>query len=86
MLRTRPSTPAARGIGELRLKRSNDLGVELSAGVAQQLLDRRVRRHGAPVRTVRRHRVEGVADGHDSSTERYLLADQAVSIRRPGEQ
>jgi len=65
-LRTRPSTRAARGIVE----RSRD----------QQLGDRRVRRHGAPVGTVRGHRVEGVADGDDSSAERYLLADQAVRV------
>ena len=63
----------------------DDLRVELGAGDAAQLRQRRLGAHRAPVGVARRHHVVGVRDGHDARAERDLLARDAGRVAAAGE-
>ena len=59
-----------------------DVGVELRAGVAADLLERDVGGQRGAVRARRGHRVEGVAAADDARLDRDLLALQPVGVAR----
>ncbi len=66
------------GIGELGTKGTDRFGVEMGADAGFQLAQRAAGREGAPVGAIRRHRVEGIGDGHDPGGPGDLLSVQAV--------
>ena len=61
-------------------ERTNDLRIELGSGATAELGDRVFSRACLPVGALRRHRLEGVADGDDSCFERYVVAGKAVGV------
>ena len=70
--------------GEQVAEELDELWVELRTGMAAQLPDRRLVRHGALVRTVVDHGVIGVGDGHDPRAQRDLVGSQAERVAVTG--
>src|SRR5262249_27700358 len=58
----------------------DDLGVELGAGAALELLDRLVGRDAPPVDALGGHGVESIRDEDDPGAERDALAGEAVGV------
>lgn len=63
----------------------DDRGVELATPVPFEFLDSFRRRHRGPVRSVGRHRVEGVRYHKDAGSYGYILTGQPIGIARPVE-
>ena len=57
-------------------EQADQLGIELAAGKAEQLVERRLARHGPAINLVGDHGIEGVADREHAGAQRDLLADQ----------
>src|SRR3954470_20140973 len=71
----------AAAIGEYREEGFDDFGVELCSGLGAELGDRCLfAERGASVCPRGCHRVEGIADSDDASTERDLVAGEAVGV------
>src|SRR6202022_2493762 len=54
--------------------------IPLLAGTLRKGADRLLARAASPVRTVARHRHEGVGDGDDAGEQRNLIAAETVGI------
>src|SRR5439155_6729262 len=63
-----------------RAERVDDRGIELAAGLGEDLLAGRLPRAALAVRPVARHRVERVGDREDPRGERDLLAAEPVRV------
>src|ERR1019366_3476057 len=61
-------------------QRPDELGLELAAALALQLLEDPLVRARRLIRPPGAHDVEGVDDGHDAGSERDLIAPQPVGV------
>ncbi len=55
-------------------------GIELAAGLGDDLFDRPSPRNRAPIRSIARHRIERVGDGEDPGAERNLSFRKAIRV------